>query len=502
MNLPGLEIEQLLKSFLPLEDGSGLKAKGSDKFSGTLQSILENTDIKIESVGQELNLHTLSGLKGKKFLDGLKKLFLQNGMNPNNLEANDTALAVFERLLVSAGFDLKQIENLLQEFKASSGKKGVRLSELLKRAADLEEKNDSDRLLDPSAVPYIESVLSQLLPNPADRQMAWEGVRREGNGIDLSRLIRNLKEIAQNLPDKGRALPGEIVQRQVAKLMKDMGLVPETGTVTLEKFIAELEASASAQDKASGLYRGVAAADLSRMMENIKPVKNPKIGKNRVAPVNGDKKVIPLDGKNTAAADPVKTEARIQAPKNILQNIEAPVDEIKPMVTAVSDSLKGIDPLTRAAAEDAKLPVRTLPAYVVNQVSRQMVRSIQNGAREIRLQLNPPNLGRLQMHIDNTGETLRVQIVTEQQSTQELLLSHAGNLKSVLLDQGLRLEKIDVQFDQFFDQSLSNARQESGRSNSRRQRGQDGQGNRDREFPDENRNEKSRATEGVLDLVA
>jgi len=131
-----------------------------------------------------------------------------------------------------------------------------------------------------------------------------------------------------------------------------------------------------------------------------------------------------------------------------------------------------------------------------------MVRSYQNGTKEIRLQLNPPNLGRLQMHIDSTGETLRVQIVTEQQSTQELLLSHAGNLKSVLSDQGLRLEKIDVQFDQFFDQSLSNARQESGRSNSRRQRGQGGLGSSDREFPDENRNEKPRATEGVLDLVA
>ena len=510
MNLPGLQVEQLMKNLLPLEDGSGLKAKESDKFSGTLNSLLKTTDIERQSVGQGLNLHTLSGTKGKKFLAGLKKLLLENGLNPNNQEANATALAAFERLLVSAGFDPKQIESLMQEFKASSGKKGIRLSELFKRAADLEEKNDSDQLLDPSAGPYIESVLSQLLPNPADRQMAWEGVRRERKGIDLSRLIQNLKEIAQNLPDKGRAQPGEAVQRQVARLMKDMGMVPETGTVTLEKFVAKLEAAVSAQDKASGLGRGFATADLSRMMGNIKAVQNSKnetgnpdgTEKTKVAPINGDKKVTPLNGKNTAAVDPVKTEARIQAPKNVLQNIEAPINEIKPMATAVSDSLKGTDPLTRSGAATSQLPVRTLPAYVVNQVSRQMVRSYQNGTKEIRLQLNPPNLGRLQMHIDNTGETLRVQIVTEQQSTQELLLSHAGNLKSVLLDQGLRLEKIDVQFDQFFDQSLSNARQESGRSNSRRQRGQGGQGNRDREFPDENRNGKPRATEGVLDLVA
>jgi len=507
MNLPGLQIEQLMKNLLPLEDGSGLKANGSDKFSGTLNSLLKAIDIKRQRIGQGLNLHTLSGAKGKKFLAGLKKLFLENGLNPNNQEANATALAAFERLLVSAGFDPKQIESLMQEFKASSGKNGIRLSELFKRALDLEEKIDSDQLLDPSAFPYIESILSQLLPNPADRQMAWEGVRRERKGIDLSRLIQNLKKIAQNLPDKGRAQPGEIVQRQVAKLMKDMGMAPETGTVTLEKFVAKLEAAVSAQDKASGFGGGVATADLSRMMGNIKPVQNSKnetgnpdgTEKTKVAPINGDKKVRPLDGKNTAAVDPVKTETKIQVPKNALQNIEASMDEIKPMATAVSDSLKGTDPLTRSGAATSQLPVRTLPAYVVNQVSRQMVRSYQNGTKEIRLQLNPPNLGRLQMHIDNTGETLRVRIITEQQSTQELLLSHAGNLKSVLSDQGLRLEKIDVQFDQFFDQSLSNARQESGRSNSRRQRGQ---GGRDREFSDENRNEKPLATEGVLDLVA
>jgi len=62
----------------------------------------------------------------------------------------------------------------------------------------------------------------------------------------------------------------------------------------------------------------------------------------------------------------------MQAPKNGPQSIEVPIDGIKSMVTAVSDSQKGIDPTTRLAAEDAKLPVRTLPAYVLNQVSRQM----------------------------------------------------------------------------------------------------------------------------------
>jgi flagellar hook-length control protein FliK len=509
MSLPGFQIEQLLKSFLPAGDGSELKVKGDGKFTDTLQRILKNTDTKIENVGQGLNLNTLSGLKGKKFLAGLKKLFLENGMDLENLEANDTALAVFDRLLVSAGFDPKQIESLMQEFKSGSEKKGIRLAELLKRAGDLEEKGDSDQSLDASALPYIESVLSQLLPNPADRQMAWDGVRGEGKGIDLEQLIRNLKEIAQNLPDKGRTQPAEAVQRQVARLMKDLGMVPETGAVTLEKFAAKLEAAAFAQDKALGLGRGIASADLTQMMENIKPVKNLKNGghpdgaeKNGVASINGDKKVVSLNGRNIAVVDPAKTEAMMQAPKNGPQNIEVPIDEIKSMVTAVSDSLKGVDPTTRLAAEDAKLPVRTLPAYVLNQVSRQMVRSYQNGEREIRLQLNPPNLGRLQMHIDNTGQMLRVQIVAEQQSTQELLLSHAGDLKSILSEQGFRLEKIDVQFDQFFDQSLSNERQESGRSNGRRQRGRGGQMNRDANVLDEELNENPRETEGVLDLVA
>jgi|GEM_PF-3186738 len=514
MNLPGFQIEQLMDNLLPKNGGPGPKAKGGDKFSSTLESLLKAGGMNREGLDKELNLHTLSGLKGKKFLAGLKTLFLKNGLDPNNLEMNDTALAAFQRLLVSAGFDPKQVEGFMQEFKAGAEKKGVRLSELLKRAGDLEEKleekNDSDQLLDPSAVPYIESILSRLLPNPEDRQLAWEGVRGEGKAVDLSRLIRNLTEIARNLPDKGRAQPDEAVQRQIAKLMKDMGLAPEAGTVTLEKFAARLEAAASAQDQTSGRHRGVATADIGLMMENIKSVKDLKneagrpdgSEKTKVVPNNGDKRMTPLTGKDMVSGDPGKTEAKFQVPKNVLQSIETPVDEIKPAAAAVSESLKETDSFARPAAATTKLPVRTLPAYVVNQVSRQMVRSYQNGSKEIRLQLNPPNLGRLQMHIDNSGEMLRVQIVTEQLSTQEMLVSHAGELKSLLSDQGLRLDKIDVQFDQFFDQSLSHSRQESGRPQNRRKPGQGGQTGRDGEGSDENRNEKPRATEGVLDLVA
>ena len=97
---------------------------------------------------------------------------------------------------------------------------------------------------------------------------------------------------------------------------------------------------------------------------------------------------------------------------------------------------------------------------------------------------------------------VRVNIVAEQQVTQELLLSHAGELKSVLMELGLRLEKIDVQFDQFFDQSLSYARQESNKSNGRRQRGADARQPGGAEQTEEGLSETPKEGEGILDLVA
>jgi flagellar hook-length control protein FliK len=84
-----------------------------------------------------------------------------------------------------------------------------------------------------------------------------------------------------------------------------------------------------------------------------------------------------------------------------------------------------------------------------------------------------------------------------------MLMSHANDLKSTLMEQGLKLEKIDIQFDQFFDQSLSQQRQESNKTAGRRQRKSEFSPNQDPEDSrEDNIVERVGISEGILDLVA
>ncbi len=107
---------------------------------------------------------------------------------------------------------------------------------------------------------------------------------------------------------------------------------------------------------------------------------------------------------------------------------------------------------------------RPLPGYLLDQVSRQLVRLRVSGENELTLQLKPPHLGRMKLNVEHTAGGIRVGIVVEQAGTRDMLLAHAADLKSALADQGLQLEKIDVGTQTDFDRSMAQGGREFGRS--------------------------------------
>ena len=500
MILPGLEIKQLLGDFSQFSEEMGPTQNGTGIFSGIMQTVQKAINGKNAGSGQGLEgipLASLSGLKGKKLIEALKKCFLENGISLEDVFANGAALKALKGWLQHAGFDPTRIESLLKDLKAGSGKQGVSLSELFRRLSDLEEEDDPGAMADLSALPYIESILSMLLSDPEMQKAALEGVKLEGKGIDLPRLVLNLKNLVQQLPEKGRSVPDESAQRHIVKLMSRMGMTPENGTMTLERFVSELEAMAAKPSSSS------ATAGLNRFMDHLQWVKDSRKKGTDQLTVSEKSTVAPFNTLKGSASDPAIPGSKSAASQEPLVKTGETVGDVKNIAASVEDAAAVTRVSDRFSGPAVKQPVRTLPAYVLNQVSRQIIRSHHNGSKEIRLQLHPPNLGRLQMNIDGSGGGIRVNIAAEQQGTQELLLSHAGELKSLLNEQGFRLEKIDVQFEQYFDQSLSYARQESNKSNNRRQRGTGSQEeHREVDSTPEELSETTPEGEGILDLVA
>jgi flagellar hook-length control protein FliK len=107
---------------------------------------------------------------------------------------------------------------------------------------------------------------------------------------------------------------------------------------------------------------------------------------------------------------------------------------------------------------------KTLPGYLLDQVSRQIVKLRTAGENEITLQLKPPHLGRMKLNVEHTSGGIKVGIVVESAAAKEMLLSHANELKAALGDQGLRLDKIDVETQSDFGRSMAQAGREFGQS--------------------------------------
>ena len=114
-----------------------------------------------------------------------------------------------------------------------------------------------------------------------------------------------------------------------------------------------------------------------------------------------------------------------------------------------------------------------LPSYVTNQVFKGIRRAFNRGDSEIRLQLKPIELGKIFMTIDTHGDSIKVSVVTENQSAKELLAGHANDLKATLAASGIQIDRFDVAMGSDFSRSLADSGRQfdgSGSSNSGQKR--------------------------------
>lgn len=98
---------------------------------------------------------------------------------------------------------------------------------------------------------------------------------------------------------------------------------------------------------------------------------------------------------------------------------------------------------------------RPIPLYVVNQVARQIALSLQRGENRLRLQLKPPQLGVIQIDMDMKNSVLRIGMTTEHNSVKEFLVSSVQELRDSLVQQGIKLERVDIQVNYDFGQSMA-----------------------------------------------
>ncbi len=118
--------------------------------------------------------------------------------------------------------------------------------------------------------------------------------------------------------------------------------------------------------------------------------------------------------------------------------------------------------------ETSRMGPQSMPSTVTEQAIQQLSHSIPRGERQLQLNLEPAHLGRLQMTINNNGDNLTVHIMAEHDAAKEMLLSHSNELKSALMDQGIRLDKVTVQSAFNFEHYAGSQQQSNASGGNRR----------------------------------
>ncbi len=207
-----------------------------------------------------------------------------------------------------------------------------------------------------------------------------------------------------------------------------------------------------------------------------------KHGLKEIEPMLDGKKNTILDTKNQTKPEWAKSEGA-----KILDQTQ-----ISSLDTKASDTQSNLHNLK------TKTSFKNLPNYVTQQVSKSLVRAINQGESTLRIQLKPPELGRLMIIINNSGNNIKVNIVTENHAAREMLASNVNELRATLSNSGVNLERFDVDMNSNFRQSMADAKNQSGQFSgqfSRRNK------NKDNDFSDQAEGGNINESISVFDIL-
>jgi flagellar hook-length control protein FliK len=142
----------------------------------------------------------------------------------------------------------------------------------------------------------------------------------------------------------------------------------------------------------------------------------------------------------SAEADPLQLNMQDLIEATAEPGAEPPLPDVPdtpPLPQAAALESGGVRPQSSGLP---RLPMANLPGELAQQIHLMQ----QEGTRTMRLILVPENLGKLQIEIQGTGDTMRVRLISANPAVRDALESQMGSLKDALQKQGLALDHATV----------------------------------------------------------
>ena len=469
---------------------------------------------------------TMEETTGAQFLDKMKQALLDISKGQlGNMTLDAEGLDALKDLLLKAGFDFEQVNAVIAELKESSETETLRLDDIFDALSELEVEVDDNAdaevvYLETSALPYVKMMFKGLGVSDADITAAMGEADHGGKGISLDVIVETLDALASesgtsltvddsedsfkammarlNLPVQKDSQESVTIHDLIQafedyKAEKQAGLATDGPLSDVSSSVADPAGFESVKSLLNSFFQSLSLASKTQSMSFSSQQIKDQFVNDMLIPGShetGQKGV--FAGNDAQINKAIKEIAVLLSGKGSGEALEqdrslgAAGKELKGEFTKNDSIFQGstgnrgnnLGASTNASGPKASAP--TLPAYVTNQVGRGIVRAVNQGETSLKLQLNPPDLGRLTMTIDHQSTGLKVNIVAENHAARDILASNVNELKSALNSAGISLERFDVDMNSNFKQSMANAGNpfgQSGRRNGNRQgAGSDSQG--------------------------
>ena len=135
-----------------------------------------------------------------------------------------------------------------------------------------------------------------------------------------------------------------------------------------------------------------------------------------------------LQTAKSKSLEAIKANGEVQ-----VQNINVASENANKTISATKATLPG-NPIYKTSIENRLID------QIINRLS---VRS-SGSQSEVKIQLDPPSLGRVRMNITTSGDGVRTIIVAENQAVKQVIENNLSQLRDSMVGQGLKLDGFSV----------------------------------------------------------
>jgi len=509
--MPSLLSGKAPENVKPLKPGKGNRHFLSDM----LKALHGSKNGAFHVADKTAKINTTSNNKGyESYLESFRKELLAQGKPLNKTFLKENDLPLVKTFLLQCGFSDEKAAQFLKDLKGDDSNGKISLSQIFLKMTELgapKRKEHQDDTVEPAAVPYIESILRDFNLTPKELDSVFSKARGEGGGLDLHKLAAELKEIKGRRSLENKTVVDQNLSVQISEKMEMIGMsVPakgKAGQISLKDFIASLEQITEKNGKEKKVSPDIKNT-LGKILERVElsEQKNASTPSSKVSSnyhftesllkeeidkkgshAFNEKKISSLE-KNQSGKNEYISSFLKQKDVKVMNHVKSNTGTLNysgktDLISDLNKEIGLLNPVkekgyrvdkeaglinaprnteafnftnTLKTVEHGEKPFRGyLPSYLVDQVGKQISKSILRGDRVMTLQLKPPDLGTVGITMDIKDHTLRLSMIAEHHSVKELLLNNVHELKDALVQHGVKLEKVDVQINYNFGQSLN-----------------------------------------------